>query len=78
MADVYVRYLGKHNSQDKEFQFWQQHSHPIELWSEKVIKQKVAYLYNNPVKAGFVAEAHHWLYSSANEVSEVKVLDVNL
>ena len=28
------------------------------------------------MKAGFVAEPHHWLYSSANEFSEVKVLDI--
>lgn len=72
------RYFGKYNTQNKEFQFWQQHNHPIELWSENVIKQKVAYLHNNPVKAGFVAEPNHWLYSSANEFSEIKVLAINL
>ncbi len=72
------RYFGKYNNQNKEFQFWQQHNHPIELWSEDVIKQKIAYLHNNPVKAGFVAEPHHWLYSSGNEFSEIKVLDANV
>jgi len=47
------------------YQFWQHNNQPIELWSPKVIEQKADYLHNNPVEAGFVAEAEHWKYSSA-------------
>ena len=32
---------------------------------EEVLKQKVEYLHNNPVKNGVVEEAEHWIYSSA-------------
>jgi len=53
----------KHNVQKR--QFWQQHNKPIELWSNKVIKQKIDYIHNNPVEAGFVIEPMHWKYSSA-------------
>jgi REP element-mobilizing transposase RayT len=68
------RFFGTGNSQNKDIQFWQHGSHAIELWKPEVIKQKINYLHNNPVKAGYVAEPHHYLYSSANEFSELKVL----
>jgi hypothetical protein len=53
------------NSGVSEYQFWQHHNQPIELWSEKVTGQKINYIHNNPVKAGFVMEQQHWGYSSA-------------
>jgi len=46
-------------------QFWQHHNQPIELWSDKIIKQKIAYIHNNPVECGFVTEPTAWKYSSA-------------
>lgn len=53
------------NSNAKKRQFWQQHNHPIELWSAKVMDQKLEYTHNNPVEAGFVREPQDWKYSSA-------------
>jgi len=56
---------GQRNSNVSKRQFWQQHNKPIELWSAKVIDQKVNYIHNNPVEAGLVSEDYHWKYSSA-------------
>ena len=56
---------GKHNSNNKGFQFWQQDNHPIELWSEEVFQQKLEYIHLNPVAAGFVNQPEDWRYSSA-------------
>jgi REP element-mobilizing transposase RayT len=56
---------GKKNSHNKEFQFWQQHNHPIQLFNSDIMKQKLNYIHNNPVMAGFVNEPQNWLYSSA-------------
>jgi putative transposase len=70
------KYFGKGNPQNKEFQFWQNGNHPIELYSPKVIKQKIKYLHNNPVKQGIVARPEDYLYSSANEFSYLKILSV--
>jgi putative transposase len=56
---------GQKNSNVKNGQFWQQNNKPIELWSAEVIDQKVDYIHNNPVEAGFVNEPEHWRYSSA-------------
>ncbi len=56
---------GKRNPNNENFQFWMQHNQPIELTTEAMTKQKLSYLHENPVKAGFVRNAEDWLYSSA-------------
>ena len=58
---------GKENSNNIGFQLWQQDNHPIELSTEKIMHQKLDYLHNNPVEAGFVEIPEAWLYSSATE-----------
>lgn len=58
---------GKENSNNIGFQLWQQDNHPIELTTEKIMHQKLDYLHNNPVEAGFVDKAEDWLYSSARQ-----------
>jgi putative transposase len=65
---------GSKNSNVKQRQFWQQHNQPIALWSPAVIDQKVNYIHNNPVEAGFVTEPHYWKYSSALDYSGGKGL----
>ncbi len=70
---------GSKNSNIKEKQFWQQHNKPIELWSNKVIQEKLDYIHNNPVEAGFVTEPHYWKYSSAaNYCGEDAVFEIDL
>ncbi|CAM3948852.1 transposase [Mucilaginibacter galii] len=70
---------GQHNPNNEDYQFWQQGSHPIELWSNEVMQQKLDYLHNNPVTAGWVDEPHHYLYSSARDyVGGKGLLDIVL
>lgn len=70
---------GKKNSNITKMQFWQQHNKPIELWSDKVIKQKIEYIHNNPVEAGFVTDPVDWKYSSArNYQDDQTVLEIDL
>ena len=57
-------YFGKQVRQ--VHQVWQHDNHPIELWSEAVIQQKLDYLHWNPVRAHFVEAPEHWVYSSAS------------
>lgn len=61
---------GEKNSNVKRRQFWQQHNKPIELWSGKVIKQKIDYIHNNPVEQGFITDPIDWKYSSARNYAE--------
>ncbi|WP_410488988.1 transposase [Arenibacter sp. 6A1] len=61
---------GKKKSNVSQRQLWQQHNKPIELWNNKVIKQKIAYTHNNPVEAGFVTDPVDLKYSSARNYTE--------
>lgn len=63
---------GEKRSNVKNYQFWQQHNQPIELYSNHVIEQKIDYVHNNPVESGFVIEPHEWKYSSARNYSGEK------
>jgi REP-associated tyrosine transposase len=65
---------GSGNPNNEKYQFWQQHNNPIELFSNEVLDQKLDYLHNNPVVAGFVSEPGEYLYSSARDYSGSKGL----
>lgn len=57
-------------------QFWRHDNRPIELWSNEVIQQKIEYIHNNPVEAGFVFKPEDYKYSSAIDYAGQKgVLD---
>jgi len=61
---------GKEKGNITTYQFWQHHNQPIELWSTKVILQKVNYIHNNPVETGFVTSPVDWKYSSARNFAD--------
>ncbi len=63
----YFGWRGRTNPNNTDYQFWIQDSHPIPLYTNDVMQQKVDYIHYNPVKAGFVDEPHHWAYSSARD-----------
>ena len=58
------------------YQFCKHDNHPIELWSNRVIDEKINYVHQNPVKGGLVYRAHDYLYSSAVDYAGEKgILD---
>ena len=72
-----MREAGELNSNNNSFQCWQQDNHPIELANPFMIQQKLDYLHNNPVLAGFVEKPEDWLYSSARNYQGMKgIVDV--
>ena len=56
---------GKKNPNNTNIQFWQQHNQPIQLDTVTKIRQRLDYLHENPVTAGFVDKPEHWRFSSA-------------
>ena len=50
---------------DRNYQLWQEGSHPEMIQSEAMMTQKVTYIHQNPVKRGYVDQPIHWRYSSA-------------
>ena len=72
-------YFARGNQRNRTFQFWQSDNHPIELWSPRVIEQKLAYIHWNPVQAKIVASPSHYLYSSASNYFEgTGILEVSV
>lgn len=65
-----MKRAGGKNERNKDFQFWQQHNHPIELSTNEMIDQRLDYIHNNPAEAGFVEEPYYWAHSSAKDYSE--------
>jgi putative transposase len=61
--------MGMHNSNNHDWQLWQQHNHPIELSTPAIAQQRLNYIHENPVEAGFVTEAAYWRWSSAYDYS---------
>ncbi len=62
------------SSNVKHHQFWRHDNHPIELWSNKVIDEKIKYVHQNPVEAGLVFRPEDYKYSSAIDYSGEKGL----
>ncbi len=69
---------GKRNPNNEHYQFWQQDNRPVELRNDEMARQKLDYVHNNPVEAGFVENAWEYLYSSARDYQTDKkgLLDV--
>ena len=62
------------SSNVKKYQFWRHDNKPIELWSNKVIFEKINYIHNNPVEKGLVYHPEDYVYSSARDYSGKKGL----
>jgi putative transposase len=61
LSNLKVRYKN-----DRTHQLWQEGSHPQVLPTRNMMKQKLSYIHNNPVKAGLVNDPIKWIYSSAS------------
>jgi hypothetical protein len=48
---------GEKNSTNKEYQFWQQDNHGIQLESVEFTLDELNYMHNYPIKAGIVDKA---------------------
>ena len=64
MLDLFEK-NGKANKSNFRFQFWQHENHPVLLDSNFMLEQRMNYLHENPVRAGFVTSPEQWLFSSA-------------
>ena len=58
---------GSVNSNNRGFQLWRQDNHPVELRTVQMLYQRLNYIHNNPVQAGFVERPEDYVYSSAKD-----------
>ena len=50
---------------ESTYQVWEEGNHPQIIETESVMRQKMEYIHQNPVKRGYVDQPEHWRYSSA-------------
>jgi putative transposase len=50
---------------ESTYQVWEEGNHPQLIESEQVMRQKLDYIHQNPVKRCYVDLPEHWRYSSA-------------
>ncbi len=67
-------YAAKYLKRIKQYKFWQDGSHAIELSNNRLLEQKLNYIHNNPVKALIVEEPEHYWFSSARNYAGMKGL----
>ena len=64
---------------DQGYRFWRSDNKPIEVWSNKVIKEKLNYIHYNPVEEGLVFRPEDYVYSSAvNYSGQNGLLEITL
>ena len=69
-------YKLRHKTQST-YQVWQEGNHPEQIQTEQMMRQKLEYIHNNPVKRGYVDNPVHWRYSSArNYAGEPGLIEV--
>ena len=80
--DVVFKYHAKYNERNSTYQIWMQNNKPKFCEHPKFTINKINYIHNNPVVAGIVNKAEHYIFSSAsdylgisNEKVSVKIID---
>lgn len=72
-------FAGRYNKKIEFYKFWQDGNKPKEVYSEEFLQQKIAYIHDNPVRAGWVNEQQYYKYSSAIDYAGEKgIIDVIL
>ncbi len=56
---------GAQSNNHVKYMFWKKNYHPVELDSDNIFYQKLAYVHNNPVVAGIVSDPVNYKWSSA-------------
>ncbi len=60
----------KAHKKTAEFQIWQEGIKPKLIQKDIVMRQKIDYIHQNPVKRGYVDRSSHWRHSSARDYDD--------
>ncbi|AWV98248.1 REP-associated tyrosine transposase [Arcticibacterium luteifluviistationis] len=67
------------HQRNTKYQFWQLNNHAEEVFSEPFMWSKINYIHMNPVRAGIVNKASHYLHSStSNYVGKTGLIEIEL
>lgn len=54
-----LAFFKRAHKQDTDYQVWEEGNHPQIIESEAVMRQKLDYIYQNPVKRGYMDQPEH-------------------
>jgi len=63
--ETWLRAMTRKAEGAEQINVWQEEFHPEQVYSQDFFEQKLAYIHENPVRAGFVNNPADWKYSSA-------------
>lgn len=63
------KYNAAKNQRNSNNQVWTHENHAVEIHSNEFFEQRIRYIHENPVRAGWVNFAEDYVYSSAYEIS---------
>ncbi|MFZ2724991.1 MAG: transposase [Methylococcaceae bacterium] len=69
-----MAFFRKIHKTDREYQCREEGSHPQLIQNEIILRQKLDYIYFNPVKRGYVDKPEHWRYSSTRNYAGLEGL----
>ncbi|MGL1885573.1 MAG: transposase [Reichenbachiella sp.] len=72
--EMVFEYHAKYNKRAENMQFWTHENHAVEMNSNDLWNSRVNYIHQNPVRAGWVAQAEDYLYSSASSYAGLEGL----
>ncbi|HEY2412689.1 MAG TPA: transposase [Pirellulaceae bacterium] len=64
LLDQLAWHKARHKT-DRDYQLWQEGSHPEEISCDQVMWQKLEYTHSNPTRRGYIDDPLQWHYSSA-------------
>ncbi|MFQ5652387.1 MAG: transposase, partial [bacterium] len=75
-----MRKAGEREKGNRNYKVWQDEYHPQIIYTDKVCRQKLEYMHDNPIHKGFVDKPEGWLYSSARNyvLGDHSVIEVEL
>lgn len=59
-----LAFYKKSHKNQTHYQLWQEGCHPKIISTVGMMRQKIQYIHDNPVKRGYVDFSEHWCYSS--------------
>ena len=69
-----LAFYKKEHKKSSTYQVWQEGMQPKLIQNELILKEKIDYIHNNPIKRGYVDKAKYWRYSSARDYEGIEGL----
>ncbi len=72
-------FAARSHIRNSKYQLWTHENHAVALESMKFLEQKMAYIHENPIRAGWLEKGEDWLHrSERNYIGKEAILEIDL